>query len=127
MNGSGRAIGHAVYKSFSADLFFDQRSSPLPTRVNPFHAPRVTTTPLVRRRRRRSEATFAAGGPCLQRSSAIVCEDNSRFHSNYVWVDRPCEGRAPVLLGCTADRPVRETRSNFESIVRVVAPPPRCV
>ena len=32
-----------------------------------------------------------------------------------------------MLLGYTADRPVRETRANFENIVRVVAPPPRCV
>ena len=54
-------------------------------------------------------------------------EDNSRFHLNCVWVDHPCEERARVLLGCTADHPVRETRANFENIVRVVALLPRCV
>src|SRR4029077_12778304 len=116
-----------VYKSFSADLFLDQRSSPLPTRVNPVHASRVTTTQLVSRRRRLLGVRLAAGGPSLQRSSAIMCEDNSRCHLNCVWVDRPCKERARVLLGCTADHPVQETRANFENIVRVVAPPPRRV
>src|SRR5207342_335928 len=39
-----------AYKSFSADLFLDQHSSPLPTRMSPVHASRVTTTRLVHRR-----------------------------------------------------------------------------
>src|SRR6266478_2736677 len=104
-----------------------QASPPLATRMSPVHASRVTTTRLVTRRRRLLGATLAAGGPSLQRSSATMYEDNSRFHSNCVWVDHPCEERARVLLGCTADHPVRETRANFESIVRVVALPSRCV
>src|SRR5580765_76031 len=113
-------------QSFSADLF-DQYSLPLATRMSPVHASRVTTTRPVPRRRRLLGATLAAGGPSPQRSSTIMCEDNSRSHSNCVWVDRPCEERARALLGCTADRPIRETRANFENIVRVVALPPRRV
>ena len=66
-------------------------------------------------------------GRCLQCSLDPMCEDNNRFHSNCVWVDHPCEERGRVLLGCTVDRPLRETRANFENIVRVVALPPRCV
>src|SRR5262249_39881901 len=57
----------------------------------------------------------------------IMCGDNSRFHSNCVWADRPCEEGVRVLSECRADRSVRETRPNFENIVRVVAPPPEDV
>src|SRR5262245_1229924 len=95
--------------------------------MSPLHASRVTTTRRVRRRRRLLGATLAAGGPSPQRSTAIMCEDNSRSHSNCVWVDRPYEERAQGLLGCTADLPVRETDANFENNVRVVALPPRHV
>src|SRR5712675_2529537 len=115
------------YESFNTDLFLDQYSSPPATRISPVHASRVTTSPLVRHRRRLLGATLAAGGRCLQCSLDPMCEDNSRFHSNCVWVDRPCVAQAPVLLGCTAVRPVREIRANFENIVRAVAMPLRCV
>src|SRR6266403_3126437 len=115
------------YKSFSADLFLVQYSSPPATRISPVHASRVTTSPLVRHRRRLLGATPAAGGRSLQRSLDPMCEDNSRFHSNCVWVDRPCAAQAPVLSGCTADRLAREIRANFENIVRVVALLPRRV
>src|SRR6478735_5039253 len=91
----------AIYNSFTADAFLDQHSLPLATRMSPVHASRVTTTRLVSRPRRLAGATLAAGGPSPQRSSATMCEDNSRFHSNCVSVDRPCEERARVLLGCT--------------------------
>src|SRR5438094_169163 len=114
------------YKSFSADLFHNRYSSPLATRTSPVHALRVTTSPQVRHRRRLLGRTPAAGGRCLQCSLDPMCEDNSPFHSNCVWVDRPCAAQAR-LLGCTADRPVREIRANFENIVRAVAMPPRCV
>src|SRR5437773_3795319 len=107
-------------------LFLDQCSSPLATRTSPVHALRVTTSPQVRHRRRLLGSTPAAGGRCLQCSLDPMCEDNSRFHSNCVWVDRPCAAQAR-LLGCTADRPIREIRANFENIVRAVAMPPRCV
>src|SRR6478672_439320 len=120
----GKRKPTSCLQSFSADLF-DQYSLPLATRMHPVHASRVTTTRLVPRRRRLLGATLAAGGPSPQRSSATMCEDNSRFHSNCVSVDRPCEERARVLLGCTADRPVRETRANFDNIGAVVAVPPR--
>src|SRR5205814_1040221 len=90
-------------------------------RMSPGHASRVTTTPLVRRRRRRGGATLAAGGTSPQRSSVITCEDNSRFHLHCVGGIRPCAERAWVSLECTADRPVRETRPNFENTGRVVA------
>src|SRR6476646_3257787 len=103
----------------TADVFLGQHSLPPATRMSPVHVSRVTTTRLAPRRRRLLGARLAAGGPSLQRSSAIMCEDNSRFHSNCVWVDRPCEEQAWVLLGCTVDRPVQETRANFENIVRV--------
>src|SRR6476660_6284657 len=111
-------------QSFSADLF-DQYSLPLATRMNPVHASPVTTTRLVPRPRRLLGATLAAGGPSPQRSSAIMCEDNRRGHSNCGWVDRPCEERARALLGCTPDRPIRETRANVDNIGAVVAVPPR--
>src|SRR5436190_9308166 len=115
------------YKSFNADLILDQYSSPPVTTTSPVHASRVTTSPLVHHRRRLLGATLAAGGRCLQCSLDPMCEDNSRFHSNCVWVDRPCAAQVPVLLGCTADRPVREIRANFENIVRVGALLPRRV
>ena len=63
--------------------------------------------------------------PIPARLVRIKCEDNSRSHLSCVSVDRPCAGQVRVLLGCTADRPVRETQANFENIVRVVAMPPR--
>src|SRR5215467_3438715 len=106
------------------DVFLDQPSSLLPTRVSPVDAWRVKTTPLVRHRYRPSVATLAVSGPSLQRSSALMCADNSRFHSNCVWADRPYEERERVLSGYTANPPVRETRSNSENIVRAVVPPP---
>src|SRR5882757_9949190 len=117
--------GAATSRS-NADLILDQYSSPPATRISPVHASRVTTSPLVRRRRRLLGATLAAGGRCLQCSLDPMCEDNSRFHSSCVWVDRPCVAQAPVLLGCTADRLARETRASFENIVHAVAMPPRC-
>ena len=95
-------------------LVVRSNSSSLPTRMNPVHASRVTTTRLVPLRRCLLGSTLAASGPSLQRSSAIMCEDNSRFHSNSGWVDHPCEERARVLLGCTVDRALRESRANFE-------------
>src|SRR5438876_9074895 len=112
------------YKSVNADLILGQYSSPPATRTSPVHASRVTTSPLVRHRRRVLGATLAAGGRCLQCSLDPMCEDNSRFHSNCVWVDRPCAAQARVLLECTAGRPVRETRANFENIFRAAAVPP---
>ena len=115
------------YKSFNTDLILDQYSSPPATRISLVHASRVTTSPQVRNRRQLLGATLAAGGRYLQCSSDPMCEDNSRFHSNCVWVDRPWAAQAPVLLGCTVDRPVREIRAKFENIVRAVAMPPRCV
>src|SRR6476619_1014510 len=109
----------------TADAFLEQHALPLATRMNPVHASRVTTTRLVPRRRRLLGATLAADGPSPQRSSATMCEDNSRFHSNCGWVDHPYEERARALLGCTEDRPARETRANFDNIGAVVAVPPR--
>src|SRR5438046_7010081 len=113
------------YKSVNADRILGEYSSPPATRTSPVHASRVTTSPLVPHRRRLLGATLAAGGRCLQCSLDPMSEDNSRFHSNCVWVDRPCAVQAPVLLGCTAARPVREILANFENIVRVVALPQR--
>src|SRR4029077_12620304 len=98
----------------------DQHSVPLATRMSPVHALRVTTTRLVPRRHQLLGATPAAGDRSPQRLSATMCEDNNRFHSNCVWVDRPYVERARVLLECTTDRPVRETRANFDDIVPVV-------
>src|SRR5215471_12496144 len=102
----------------SADVLLVQQSLPLVTRTSLVHAWRATTIRLVRRRRLRLAATLAAGGPFPQRSSVIMFEDNSRFHSSCASADRPSAARAPVLSGCTADPPVRETCSNFENIVR---------
>src|SRR6266700_2007142 len=119
--------GRARQKSVNADMFPDRHSSLPVTTTTPIHASRVTTSPLVRHRRRLSGATLAAGGRCLQCSLDPMCEDNSRFHSNCVWVDRPFAAQAPVLSGCTADRLAREIRANFENIVRVVALLPRRV
>ena len=136
MQAPGRALrtwmnaaesGYDGYKSFNADLILDQYFSPPATTTSPVHASRVMISPQVRDRRRLLAATLAEGGRCLQCSSDPMCEDNSRFHSNCVWVDRPCAAQAPVLLACTADRPVREIRANFENIVRVAALPPRRV
>ena len=127
MNGPGNAMRRAAGKSFSADLFPGKSCSSLLTKMSPVHASPVETIPPVPRRRRLLEATLVAIGPSLQRSSAIMCEDNSRFHSNCGWVDHPSEERARVLLGCTVDRALRESRANFENIVRVVARPPRRV
>src|SRR6476646_3713246 len=125
MNHARDAVTAPSTTHSTADAFLEQHSLPLATRMNPLHASRVTTTRLVPRRRRLLGATLAADGRSPQRSSATMCEDNSRFHSNCVWVDRPYEERARVLLGCTADRPVRETRANCDNIVPVVAMPPR--
>ena len=122
----GRCNAPSTTRSTAA-VFLDQNSSPLPTRMSPVHASRVTTTRLVPHRRRLLGATLAAGVPSPQRSSAIMCEDNSRSHSSCVWVDCPCEEQARGLLECTADRPVRETHVNFENIVRVVQLPPQRV
>ena len=127
MNHARGAVTAPSTTRSTADAFLEQHSLPLATRMSPVHASRVTTSRLVRRRRRLLGATLAGGGQSLQRSSAIMCEDNSRSHSNCVWVDHPCEERARVLLGCTADRPVRETRANFDNIGAVVAVPPRRV
>src|ERR1043166_5686145 len=99
----------------TAEVFPVQRPLPLATTMSPVHASRVTTTRSVRRWRRLLEATLAAGGTSLQRSLAIMFEDNSHSHSNCVWADRPYEERARVLLGCTADPAGRETGSNFEN------------
>src|SRR6476659_8609879 len=107
MNRARGAYNRPSTTRSTADVFLDQHSLPLATRMSPVHASRVTITRLARRRRRLLGATLAAGGPSPQGSSAIMCEDNSRFHSSCVWVDRPYEERARVLLGCTADRPVR--------------------
>src|SRR5215470_1391172 len=80
--------------------------------------------PRLRRRRRQLVTKFAADGPSQQDSSAITREDNSRSHSNFVWVDRPSAERAQVSLECIGDRLVRESFANFESIVRVAGAPP---
>src|SRR5712672_202108 len=125
MNHARGAVTAPSTTRSTADAFLEQHSLPLATRMSPVRASRVTTTRLVPRRRRLLGATLAAGGPSPQRSSAIMFEDNSRFHSNCVWVDRLCEERALVLLGCTADRPVQETRANFDNIGAVVAVLPR--
>src|SRR5262245_16085389 len=122
----GRFSG-AVYNLFNRDVFLHQHSLPLATRMSLVHASRVTTIRPVRRRRLRLGATLAADGPSPQRSSVLMFEDNSRFHSNCAWVDPLYEKRAPVLSGCTAGLPVRETCSNFENIVRDIALPPRHV
>src|SRR5437764_646970 len=95
--------------------------------MSPVHASRVATTRLARRWARLLGARLAADGPTPQRSSVITCEDNCRFHLHCVGGIRPCAERAWALLACTADRLVRETRANFENIVRVVAPSPRRV
>src|SRR5262245_11748489 len=85
------------------------------------------TTPPVCRRRRQLGVKVVADGPSQQYSSAITCEDNSRSHSNFVWANRPRADPMRGLLRCTADRPVRETLANLESIVRVAGALPRCV
>ena len=104
MNAAESGYDGAATSRSTQTCFSIQHSSPPATRTSLVHASRVTTSPLVRRRRRLLGATLAAGGRCLQCSLDPMCEDNSRFHSNCVWVDRPCAAQAPVLLGCTADR-----------------------
>jgi hypothetical protein len=121
------ASGDVTASSTTRSTADVQHSLPRATRMSPLRASRVTTTRLAPRRRRLLGATLAAGGPSRQRSSTIMFEDNSRSHSNFVWVDRFYEERAQVLLGCTGDLQVRETDANFENIARVVAPPPRHV
>lgn len=120
MNGSGKR------KSGFSRRFVPQLSPLLATGMSPVHASQVTTTQLVSPRRPLLEATLAAGGTSQRGSLAITGEDNNRSHSNCGWVDHAWWERVRALLECTIDHPVRETRANFENIVRVVVLPPRC-
>ena len=108
------------YGCFSDKVVAGQDSSSLPATRCPARALPAATNPPVHRRRELLEATSAAAGQCLQRSSVPTCGDSTRCHSSCALVHRLCGERGRALLGCTTDRAVPESHANFENIVRVV-------
>src|SRR4029450_5814161 len=92
----------------SHKFFLDQYSSPHRARTDRVRGQRAATNLLARRRTALRVATLVATGRCLRCWSAPRSEDSTRCQLSSAAADGLYTERAPLLLGCIADREIRE-------------------